>query len=160
MKNLETVAIQQHLDPGVSGRRTTCCLLSFDSELAYFYSQLRFFDSFSFQKSTISKVQMPFHSTHFVSYSLYSTNYQNMHCCFRYYNTSILLQWLLPIRRFKHGSLECSKVFAAPPYSALTHAANNWTQVKFSYKGFTNSKITFMACKRVLQPMALTNFLQ
>ena len=58
-------------------------------------------------------------------------NYQNTQC-FWYYNTTILLQWLFPTRSYKHGSLECSKVSAAPPCPPFTHAINNSMRVKFS----------------------------
>ena len=49
-------------------------------------------------------------NTHVIS----TRNYQYIQY-FRYYNMPILLQWLLPIWRYKHGSLKCSKVFATPP---------------------------------------------
>ena len=43
-----------------------------------------------------------------------------------------LLQWLLPICRYKHGSLECSKIFTAPPCSPFSHVLKDWTPVDFS----------------------------
>ena len=49
-------------------------------------------------------------------------NYQKIQY-FWYYHMPILLQWLLPVRCYEHGSLKSSKVFVAPPTS--THAVNN-----------------------------------
>ena len=57
---------------------------------------------------------------------------------------AILLQWLLPIQRYKRGSLECSKVFAAPPCLPFTHGVNSWIVV---YHGI--SKRYFFGCRRV-----------
>ena len=59
-------------------------------------------------------------------------------CCGASFHMSILLQWLLPLRHYKHGtcSFECRNILyvAAPPCSPFRHTLNtctcNWTSVE------------------------------
>ena len=67
-----------------------------------------------------------------------------------------LLQWLLPIWRYKHCSLRCNKVLAAPPCSLFTHIVNKWTWVKFSYS--THKSKNFLTSKFLIQTFLKRKF--